>query len=105
MISDIWVVNYRLELEANSNQTEDVFPAVFTSEREARAYARFALDFIAKRWGTPVEERDIVEMSAEFSKRGGRGFVKSYLFQLTDSDNLVIEITKCKVHDNKEAWK
>ena len=96
-IRDVYVVNWRLELEMNSNQTEAVYPAVFARERDARAYALSVLRRISREWGTPPEEADVAEMDASFNRRGGRGFVKGWLYQLTGSDNLVIELTKCRL--------
>ena len=101
-IKDAYVVNWRLELEANSNQTETVFPAVFVREKDARAYAFSVLHSIAREWGNPECDSDIADMNASFNRRGGRGFVKGWLYQLTSSDNLVIELTKCKL--NKKEW-
>ena len=98
MPSDVWVVNWRLELESNSNQTEDVFPAVFMREKDAGAYALSVLHRVAKEWNNPEDATDLAEMAAMFNRRGGRGFVKGWLYSLSDSDNLVIELTKCKLN-------
>lgn len=99
----VWVVNYRLELEGNAQQTEAVYPAVFTGEEEAQAYALCALRFFAKKWGVRVGTREEFEMVTAFCKRGGVGFVKPYLFQLSDSDNLVIELAKCRLWHGEES--
>lgn len=93
-------MNWRLELESNSNQTENVFPAVFVREKDARAYALSVLRRIARKWNNPELDGDIAEMVASFNRRGGRGFVKAWMYSLTNSDNLVVELTKCKL--NKE---
>lgn len=95
-------MNWRLELESNSNQTEDVYPAVFVREKDARAYALSVLHRIAKEWDNPEYDKDIAEMVASFNRRGGRGFVKAWLYSLTDSDNLVVELTKCKLNKEKK---
>lgn len=101
--SEVWVVNWRLELERDSNQTEFVSPHVFTTREEAVEFAKFTLGFVSKKWDAEASATDKAELVETISKEHRGGVSMPYAYCLTSSDNLVVELAKCKLNDNKEV--
>lgn len=99
----MWVVNWRLELDDNANQTEFVSPHVFTTREEAVEFAKFTLGFVSGKWGAEASETDKVELVEALGKENRGGVSMPYSYCLTTSDNLVIELAKCGLNDHKEV--
>ena len=99
----MWVVNWRLELDGNANQTEFVSPHVFTTREEAVEFAKFTLGFVSGKWGVEASATDKAELVETLGKENRGGVSMPYSYCLTTSDNLVIELARCGLNDHKEV--
>lgn len=99
----MWVVNWRLELDGNANQTEFVSPHVFTTREEAVEFAKFTLGFVSGKWDAEASATDKAELVETLGKENRGGVSMPYSYCLTTSDNLVIELARCGLNDHKEV--
>lgn len=100
MSMEVFVLNHRLELAENSNQTECVDPYLFEDLNDAIAKARAIMRETAYAFGwnnsNVDDEAKHLEKSLKALSENGSS---AHLVQLTDSDNEVFELSRQPVNE------
>lgn len=99
----MWVLNWRFELEVNANQTERVHAEVYTDMADAVRRAVAIANRHMSLYGRVFTADDEAKIWSELVNSVARDRVHVFtIVQLTDSDNLVFELSERELNKPTE---